>query len=294
MITRAQPWLGTLVSIRVAACPQAECALDAAFAAIRRVHELMSFHSPQSELSLLNRQAHKAPTRVSDWTYAVIARALELSNASEGLFDCTIAPHLIRLGLLPAPRTVAEQRPHRQRPRPPAGAAFSDVQLLAGNRIRFARPLWLDLGGIGKGFAVDRAIAALQANRITSACVNAGGDLRVYGESPTAIRVRLPGAPGRSAALMNLQNGAVATSAAYFSRPAGCAGLAVSAVVDPRSGFSCRAGISVSVHASDCLTADALTKVVSISEDAEHPLLARMKASALLLRAAPFYGGIQT
>jgi FAD:protein FMN transferase len=274
-----------MVSIRIDACPQADAALDAAFAAIRRVHDLMSFHCPHSELSLLNRQAHKKTTPVSEWTYAVIARALELSRASGGLFDCSIAPYLTRLGLLPAPHGQTRQTARGKRLHPRAPATFSAVQLLAGNRIRFACPLWLDLGGIGKGFAVDRAVEALQAHGIASACVNAGGDLRVYGDSPTPIRVRLPDAPGQSAPLMNLQNGAIATSAAY---PATLqdAESAAGSVIDPRSGARCGSGMSVSVHAADCVTADALTKVVAISEDADHPVLARMKASALLLRTA--------
>ena len=290
MITRAQPWLGTMVGIRIDACPQADAAFDAAFAAIRRVHELMSFHCPRSELSLLNRQAYEKTTPVSRWTYAVIARALELSKASGGLFDCTIAPHLTRLGLLPTPRAQGSER---ARVNSGAPSQFSAVQLLAGNRIRFDCPLWLDLGGIGKGFAVDRAVEALQAYDIPSACVNAGGDLRVYGESPTSIRVRLPGAPGQSAALINLQNGAVATSAAYLGGSRGAA-PATSPVIDPRSGATCRAGISVSVHAADCVTADALTKVVAISENAEHPILSRMQASAVLLRAASAESGSAT
>ena len=285
MIARAQSWLGTMVGIRVEPCRQAEAAVDAAFAAIRQVHELMSFHRPSSELSALNQRAHQEPITVSKWTYAVIARAIELSQVSNGLFDCTIAPYLTARGLLPAPMFG------KQRMRPPTGvcgarrASYRDVELLAGCRIRFRRALWIDLGGIAKGFAVDRAVEALRAHDVAAASVNAGGDLRVFGDVASPIQVRLPDAPHLTAPLMNLRNSAIATSATYLDLSSGESGAAITALIDPRTGAGCGTGFSVSVHAPDCITADALTKVVAVSQDPHHPALAKLGASGLLLRA---------
>ena len=285
MIARAQPWLGTMVGIRVAPCRQAEAAVDAAFAAIRQVHELMSFHRPESELSALNQRAHQGPIAVSQWTYAVIAHALELSQVSDGLFDCTIAPYLTARGLLPVPM------PGKSRMRPPSGAcalrraSYRDVELLDGCRIRFRRALWIDLGGIAKGFAVDRAVQVLRAHDVAAASVNAGGDLRVFGDLASPVQVRLPGSPHITAPLMNLRDSAIATSATYLDPTSGEPGTAVTALIDPRTGACCSTGFSVSVHAPDCITADALTKVVAVSQDPHHPVLAKLGASALLLRA---------
>ena len=289
MIARAQPWLGTMVGIRVAPCRQAEAAVDAAFAAIRLVHELMSFHRPESELSALNQRAHQGPIAVAQWTYAVIAHALELSQVSDGLFDCTVAPYLTARGLLPVPMPVP--MPEKSRVRPPSGAcalrraSYRDVELLDGCRIRFRRALWIDLGGIAKGFAVDRAVEALRAHGVAAASVNAGGDLRVFGEHVSKILVRLPGDSYSTTPLMNLHNSALATSATYLDPSSGETGAAVSPLIDPRTGAGCGNGFSVSVHAHDCVTADALTKVVAVSQDPHHPALAELGASALLLRA---------
>lgn len=289
MIARAQPWLGTMVGIRVEPCRQAEVAVNAAFAAIRRVHELMSFHRPESELSALNQRAHQGPVAVSQWTYAVIAHALELSRVSDGLFDCTVAPYLMARGLLPVPMLVPMQGKRRMPPRSGTcrvrGASYRDIELLAGCRIRFRRALWIDLGGIAKGFAVDRAVEALRARGVAAASVNAGGDLRVFGDLALPVQVRLPGSPHITASLMNLRDSAIATSANYLDPSSGEPGTAVTLLIDPRTGTGCGAGFSVSVHASDCITADALTKVVAVSQDPHHPVLAKLGASALLLRA---------
>ena len=117
--------------------------------------------------------------------------------------------------------------------------------------------------------------------------VNAGGDIRVFGPSAETIWVRQPGDPRKVRPLVELHDAAVATSASYFSRrPSARADEFMTAIVDPLSGRSRGPALSVSVRAADCMTADALTKVVTISEDDEHPALAHFGASALMLREA--------
>ena len=204
---------------------------------------------------------------------------------SDGLFDCTVAPYLTARGLLPVPM------PGKSRVRLPSDAcalrraSYRDVELLDGCRIRFRRALWIDLGGIAKGFAVDRAVQVLRAHDVAAASVNAGGDLRVFGDLASPVQVRLPGSPHITAPLMNLRDSAIATSATYLDPTSGEPGTALTALVDPRTGACCSTGFSVSVYAPDCITADALTKVVAVSQDPHHPVLAKLGASALLLRA---------
>jgi thiamine biosynthesis lipoprotein len=135
------------------------------------------------------------------------------------------------------------------------------VELLDGRRVRFRRPLRIDLGGIAKGYAVDRAVAALGAAGVEAALVNAGGDLRAFGARPWSVALRHPLSPARSAHGLELRDEALATSAAYFSRRR-CGTGEVSALLDPRSGRPWLGAASVSVRAADCLHADALTKVV--------------------------------
>ena len=266
---RAQPALGTLIDIRVrdaGDCADVDAAIDAAFAAVRRVHALMSFHDPASELGRLNRWAARKAVAVSRWTFEVLMLAAALGRASDGAFDCAVAPVLVRLGLLPAPdRSVPARRGH----------FHERLELLPGRRVRFRAPMWVDLGGIAKGFAVDRAVEALRERGVVAASVNAGGDLRVFGDVTEPILVRVPDDPSRVVALAQLRDAALATSADY-----GADANQPTPFIDAHTLECCGRKVSVSVAAPDCATADALTKVVIASGDPDHPLLARLGASA--------------
>ncbi len=271
IVRRARPLLGTLVEISVRGADDPEAAIDSAFAAIGEVHALMSYHDPASEVSRLNRQAHRRPVRVHSATFEVLRAALALSQRSGGAFDVSIAPELERQGLLP-----------RVRGRGAAGT-WRDIECAPGRRVRFHRPLRIDLGGIAKGYAVDRACEVLRRHGIHSALVNAGGDLRVVGSTPWPIVVRHPARPGTLLPLCDLADGAVATSAAYFQeRPPGA--RRVSALVNGRTrGLRDWCG-SVSVTAATCLHADALTKVVGLLGARAEALLVRERATACIIR----------
>ena len=265
MLRRARPLLGTYVEVTAdAADPEAEWrGVAAAFDAVADVHRLMSFHEEGSDVTRMNRGAYAAPVEVDARTYAVLRRAQAISRRSRGLFDCTVGGALMELGLRPAMTT------------PERGASWRDVELLPGGRVRFRRPLAVDLGGIAKGFAVDQAIAALARCGVRSACVNAGGDLRVSGERAWPVALRLPGSPGDRAPLAPLRSGALATTADCFAEGGH--------VVEPASGRRRNAPRSVSVLAPTCMDADALTKVVWLSESPPLAVLAAFRARALVL-----------
>jgi len=252
-LRRVRPLLGTLVEIAARGSEREHLAraIDAAFATVSQVHRLMSFHARGSDVSRLNRHAWRTALRVHPWTYAVLKEAQRVARASDGLFDVSVARILVARRLLPAPRGV--RVPDRR-------ACYRDIRLLPGFRVRFHRPLLLDLGGIAKGFAVDRAVQRLRSAGIDSALVNAGGDLRCFGPVVQRVHVRDPQAPSRLLPLADLASGAIATSAAYFTRQRR-AGRDVCAQVDPRGGGRVPAG-SVSVAARRCITADAWTKVL--------------------------------
>jgi len=256
-LRRCRPLLGTLVEITARGAEPGGLAagVEAAFVAIARVQSLLSYHEPSSELSRLNREAARSPVCVDNWTFQVLALARRIHSVGEGCFDPVVAPLLERAGYLPRPRGA---------PRASSRASFADVVLLSGNRVRFARPLRLDLGGIAKGFAVDRAIDALRAAGISAALVNAGGDLRAFGDEAWPMVVRHPASPGRLHTLGTLREGAVATSAVYFSRRRTGAGRWSSAIIDPRLRRPWLARASATVCASDAATADALTKVLAL------------------------------
>jgi thiamine biosynthesis lipoprotein len=271
MIRRAQPWLGTMVEISAEGTHDQD-AVSSAFAAIARVHALMSFHDAASDVSRLNRAGDGELVQVDADTWEVLRIAQEIGALSDGVFDIACAPRLVVWQLLPAPQQQA-----------PRVLPSAEVLALEGEgRVRKLAPGWIDLGGIAKGFAVDRAVEVLQAAGVPGGCVNAGGDLRVFGCASIEVAVRSPRAPGSMGTHLALADGALATSGSYFSQ-ARRGDQMVSALVDARDGHAMVTDRSASVRAPRCVLADALAKVVLATGDVYHPALAACGATAFLL-----------
>jgi len=266
--TRVRPLLGTYVSISVDGSDTASAlAVEAAFEGIEHIQRLMSFHDPASELSRLNRDGHRAPQRVSPHVRRVLRAALGLARASGGCFDPTVAGRLVAAGMLPPPSSTPVD----------PDARWSDVHWQPDGRVQYAKPLWLDFGGIAKGYAVDVAVRILWGHGVRSGVVNAGGDLRVFG-APRTINVRNPADPVRALPLARVRDAAVATSAGYFSAVPGR-----SALMDAATGEDLAASVSVSVCAPRALWADAMTKVVLADPSKAGVLLRRLRATAVLM-----------
>ncbi len=279
---RARPLLGTMVEI--AASGAEGCvtpAIAQAFAAIAEVQALMSYQDPASDLSHINQYAFEEPVAVHAHTWQVLSAAGELSEASDGLFDITIAPTLTRLGFLPR---------HAHFPRASRHGDWHHVRLLPGQRVQFQRRVRIDLSGIAKGYAVDLAIRALQAAGMQSGRVNAGGDLRVFGATGQALHVRAPQAPTLAIPLGQISNGAAATSAAYFTQRRH-AQRTVTPLIHPHTRTASASARSVTVLAPDCMHADALTKIVHADPALATPILQRYQARALIVEHDPASGG---
>jgi thiamine biosynthesis lipoprotein len=279
-VRRARPLLGTFVEITVAdrSAEEASAAIEAAFAEVARVHALMSFHEAPSDVSRLNAQAWARPVAVHPWTFEVITQALDFHACSGGVFDIAVAPALQTLRLLPS--RGADQRPAAE-----AAATSAEIDLLPEGRVRFHRPgLRIDLGGIAKGFAVDRAIAALRAHGVTQALVNAGGDLAAIGAQPSTVHVRDPRDPARLLLALRIADQALASSGRSFD-PVHSATASGTAVIDPCTRAPAATILAATVCAPTCMTADALTKVVMLAGTAATPVLERHHASALMVLA---------
>jgi thiamine biosynthesis lipoprotein len=266
-VRRAQPWLGTLVSITAMADDRATAveAAGRAFAEVRRIHALMSFHSPASDIGRVNRAPVGEAVRVSLDTASVLRAARDLEDASDGAFDCTVAAALVAHGRL--------RRPPGELPRAPSWT-------LVGCTVTKETPCWIDLGGIAKGYAVDRATEELLAHGASSGLVNAGGDLRHSGSGEATIHLRDPERPDLLESALTLRNVALASSAT-----SGLEGAKVSSLVDGATREPLPGGGGASVLAPTCLLADALTKVVLARRDPEDPLLARHGAEVVAYRA---------
>jgi thiamine biosynthesis lipoprotein len=240
-LRRARPLLGTLVEVGVwGGDDQFARWPDAAFAAIEAVQARLSRFEPSSDIARFNALPANAELAVHAHTVAVLRAASDLGLASEGVFDVSL------------------------------GSA-SDGWRLWGDRLcKLDVRCTLDLGGIAKGYAVDCAVRELRAHGACSGWVNAGGDLRAFGDARLALRLRDERSGGvRDAG--TLQDGAFATS--HFSAHSRSR---------LRHDGSAIAERHVSVAAAECLWADALTKIVAASGDPTHPLLARCQARAWL------------
>lgn len=291
MRRRAQPWLGTLVEITIAdpilntfgdsfgnvfsdsiSEQQASDCFDKAFASIANIHRLMSFHDPLSDVTRINQAPVGLPVTIDSHTYTVLRTALALNLETAGLFDINCASTLVEWGYLPpfdqvAPRYVPQS---------------VCLVLQPNHQIKKLKETCIDLGGIAKGYAVDCAINALQQAGVQSACVNAGGDMRAYGAHRYEAALRDPHAPTYIARRLTLHNEALATSAAYFSRKH-MDGYEVSPLIDGQNGQAILSHSSVSVFAPSCMLADALTKPVAASGDADYPALQKFGARAFII-----------
>lgn len=271
---RCKPLLGTYVEISI----KDECkylkqrklnaAFDAAFFAIATVQQLMAFHNPFSELSKINQEAQFKTLTVHPWTYQLLSTAKEVHRISNGVFDCGVGAKLVAAGLLPShgPRLNV------------AWGGLADLILLGRYQVRSLKPLRLDLGGIAKGFAVDKAVEALQASGIASGSVNAGGDLRIFGSQSHEIQLRSPSKPTHMIPLGRLADGSIASSSDYGNAE-------TSHIINPLTGLFVLLSASFSVIAEKCVYADALTKVLAITQNEAHPCFQYFSATPLCIAA---------
>ncbi len=277
-IRRARPLLGTFVEISAAGGPPEEmdAAVAAAFAAVAKAHNLMSFHEASSDVSHLNAQASAAPVCVHAWTFQVLQAACDLHRRSSGVFDIAIAPVLQDMGLLPCVRHVGSASPC-------SPATTQDIELLPGRHVRFRNShMKIDLGGIAKGFAVDRAIDVLRAGGMSTILVNAGGDLAAFGPSAHLVQLRDPRNPARLLGRLHIRNEALASSGGRLD-PFVSPERIGPTIIDPRSRKRVRAIAGATVRASSCMLADALTKVAMIEGRSAGSLLDYYRAGALLV-----------
>jgi thiamine biosynthesis lipoprotein len=229
--------MGTWVAIeaRAPCAASAREGLAAAFAAVTEVVALMSPERSGSDLERLNRARCGVAVPVHEHTWRVLAFAQRLNRLSAGIFDPCL---------------------------PEKPGTLQDLELTWKHApaATCQAPLKLDLGGVAKGFAVDRAVKALRAAGCDAGLVNAGGDVRVFGTQAQTILLRGPRGALRALAL---SNGAVAVSDQDASQPPpGHRGYyARTRSLLPARRYS-------AVRAPDAMTADALTKCLLLCPDA--------------------------
>ena len=265
---RCKPLLGTFVEISTEDGEHSLHAIEMAFVAIEKVQVLMGFHDPESELSQINAKSHLEPISIHAWTTEVLAIAKKIHIKSQGIFNCGVGHRLVEAGLLPRHISLADH----------SFGGIEDLRFIEPNLVQSKLPLCFDLGGIAKGYAVDKAVEVLTAHGMQSGSINAGGDMRVFGDKAQDIQVRNPSKPLELIQIGSMKTGAIATSSLYFAkRDADTKSYMVNPLNQEHIEFS----ESYSVIANECVYADALTKVVSISGNTQHPCLSHFSAQAI-------------
>lgn len=263
---RARPLLGTYVEIGLR--DGSPAVFSEAFAAIERIHRLMSAHLEDSDLGKIAREAHHGWVTVDPATAEVVRISLKIAELTEGAFDP------IRAG---SALIHAGRRPCLANQLPDPAATWRDLQLENG-RIRTSRPLAIDLGGVAKGYAVDLAAEIITGYGLTGV-VNAGGDLRFTGSEERSVSLRKPDTTVTRLDLREIPYPALATTASYaFSAEGGNLDL-IGDGVAPEA-------LSITVFAENCTLADAMTKaVLNLPPTKASALLRQLGCSALVLTA---------
>ena len=243
-------------------------AFDAAIAEIRRLEALMTTWRPDSEISKINAAAGKSAVVVGDETLQIIKDSIHTSQISEGTFDITFQ------SLHGLWKFDEDLDPH-----PPAEkdiklrlADVGSKNILvddAKKTVMLARPkTQIGLGGIAKGYAVDRAVAVLEKAGLTSFYVQAGGDLFARGKKPDGsdwqAGIRDPrGAESKYFAKLSLSDHAFSTAGDY-ERSYVVGGKRYHHIIDPRTGSPATASRSVTIWAPSALVADEIDDAVFI------------------------------
>lgn len=252
--------MGTLVEITV--IPANEKAIREAFEALKKVDALMSTYKEDSEISILNREGR---AQVSEETLEVIEDAIKFSKLTDGAFDITCRP-LINLW---NKVKTEEKLPTEEEIEEAISLVGYQGIILEGNQIRLEKKgMQIDLGGIAKGYAVDKAIEALKKNGIKRALVNAGGDLYALGTDSQGekwqIGVQDPREEDRVIDIIKVKDRAVATSGDY-RRYFTLEGKRFSHIVNPKTGLTIQdVPMSVTIIGPDATTTDALSTGVFV------------------------------
>ncbi|MGV7221859.1 MAG: FAD:protein FMN transferase [Nitrospinales bacterium] len=269
-VKRTQLLMGTLaqITISVPSSPESLTAIDKAFDEIKRIENLLSSHRNTSEVSQINKNAGGKYISVSAETVYLIQEGIRWGKFSDGIFDITIGP-LIKLWNFEGGQNIVPDSDSLRKTI--SLVNYNNIQI-DGNNVRLNTPgMALDMGGIAKGYAVDRAIEVLKKSGVKGAIINAGGDLMAYGtrsaKDSWVIGLQHPRKLEEISASFAAENTyigtAVATSGDY-QKFFMVGDNRYSHILDPHTGLSNKNIISATVTAPSVMQADILATIVFI------------------------------
>ncbi|MBN2314959.1 MAG: FAD:protein FMN transferase [Sedimentisphaerales bacterium] len=270
-----QTVMGTFVRIIVVAknADTGTRCVEAGLAEIRKVDELMSDYKDDSEISLVNKKAAQQAVRVSESTFEVLQKSMAFSQLTDGAFDITIGP-LVDIFHKTQKKHVAPTQEQIEQAKTKVG--FEKLILDTENQtVRLADDgMRLDLGGIAKGYGVDKAVEAARRRGAVGVMVNIGGDVRCFGEPPEGrdhwlIGLQDPNSGGEGfnggglVLTLRVKNAAVATSGDYEQFVI-IDGKRYSHIMNRKTGTSVEGLSSVTIISENATDADALATSVSV------------------------------
>jgi thiamine biosynthesis lipoprotein len=252
--------MGTVIEITLIGDNEEEANKAAlqAFQEVKRIEQLMSPKIESGDVFRINQSCGKKGVKVSKETLEVIKRAQEISELSEGRFDITVA------SLTELWRKAREKRipPSEQEVKEKLGLVnFKNIEMDQEGKVFLKKKdMAIDLGGIAKGYAADRAFELLKSLGYKNLIVNAGGDLRVGGlknNQPWSIGIQNPRESKKILARISVSDTAIATSGDY-EKYFIYQGKRYHHISNPKDGFPTEGNQSVTIIAKDCITADGL------------------------------------
>lgn len=254
--------MGTFLSVEVfhAEESMAKEAIERAFNEVRRVESLLSRFREDSQVYKINRCAYRAPEVIDEELFCLIEQCLIFSEKTQGAFDITVAPLMdlwaqaARLNSAPTETEIA---------RVMSCVGYQNIILDKKNQAVFFKfPLRIDLGAVGKGYALDRAVIILREMGMEKARLDFGGQLYyldVSQDEDEYAAIRDPLFPERLAVSLVLKNQSLATTANY-ERSFTIQGRAYGHILNPLDGHFCHSGVlSASAVSSLALESDILS-----------------------------------
>lgn len=243
---------------------RAQEAIDAAYTELERLGKLLNFYADDSEISAVNKNAGIKPVTVSPETFELVQKAVFTSEMTEGAFDATVGPVVklwdFKKGVVPDKEEIEKNL---------GRVGYKNIVLDKASSTVFLKTAGsqLDLGGILKGYAVDRAVKVVQKHGFTSGIITVGGEVRAFGKKPDGsawiVGIQNPRQTGQHdevIAVIPVSDNALSTSGDYikfFEKD----GVRYHHLLNPQTGYPAKQCGSVTILATDGVTADGFAKI---------------------------------
>lgn len=242
---------------------KAKESIEKAFSEIKRIEGLLSRFNPESEISRINRAAARNPVPVSEEVFALVRLGADCFRLTDGAFDITITPFL-SLWELAEQRNVFPSKEEIGNRKSLIGAENIVTDQTHKTIFLKKEGVNIDLGGVGKGYAIDCSIKVLKEQKIEEAMVNAGGEIFVLGgEAHSILGIRNPWRPQEIIGSAKIKDQALSTSANY-ERGYRVGDKSFGHIINPTTGYPEEQLQSVSVIAKTATEADIFSTSVFV------------------------------